>query len=150
MAELVTMHDVNDWVKTWLGTIVERRVSNTKRWCPQWFQHPEAVSRLWTCYMGFRQVQDSGNALDFSNWQLDHLDRHITYLMSADGPFAGCSPHRHSHPRQLPIAEPAPGLWGPRVEVPQFDARPTQTARPEITSPRPHAPRAPNVPRPKL
>jgi hypothetical protein len=132
VAELVTMHDVNDWVKTWLGGIIERRNSNTKRWCPRWFEHPEAVARIWQMYMGYRQVKDSGNALDFSNWMLDHLDRHIDRLMAADGPFSGCSPTRHTSPRQLEMAEPEPGLWGPRVDVPAFDDHPTKTARPDI------------------
>ena len=59
-------------------------------WCPRWFDHAEAVSRLealWRAYESLRLDPATG----MSVWWRDHADHHMAVLMSADGPFEGCS-----------------------------------------------------------
>jgi hypothetical protein len=84
------------WVENYFVGLVERRLSNTRRWCSHWAQHPEAVGRLTTLWRSWEQSQAAGDPLALSAWYLDHLDRHLAVLLSADGPFAGCSPQRHN------------------------------------------------------
>lgn len=99
--------DLNGFVELWFGGTLERRTSNTRRWCPRWDEHPEAVARLRVLHASWVQVAVSGDALTYSTWMLDHFDRHAAVLLSAEGPFAGCAAERHSPARPLPIA-PAP------------------------------------------
>lgn len=67
-------------------------------WCPRWFEHAEAVSRLealWRAYESLRLDPATG----MSVWWRDHADHHMAVLMSADGPFEGCSADRgHNRP----------------------------------------------------
>ncbi|GAB86872.1 DUF4913 domain-containing protein (plasmid) [Gordonia rubripertincta] len=75
-------------------------------WCPRWFDHAEAVSRLealWRAYESLRLDPATG----MSVWWRDHADHHMAVLMSADGPFEGCSADRgHNRPpRPLPTEQ---------------------------------------------
>lgn len=58
-------------------------------WCPRWFVHAEAVSRLealWRAYESLRLDPATG----MSVWWRDHVDHHMRVLMAPDGPFEGC------------------------------------------------------------
>ena len=98
-----TFADLEAWVTEWFGQILERRSSNRRRWCARWWEHPEAVTRMRILMLSHRQMVKHGSALDQSAWMLDHLDRHLDALQSSDGPFAGCSPDRHSPCSGLPV-----------------------------------------------
>jgi hypothetical protein len=98
------MADLESWVTEWLTGILERRAHNTRRWCAYWWDHPEAVTRMWLLFHGHRQVVDHGSALDQAAWMLDHLDRAPRSPVSTDGPFASCAPDRHWPHRGLSVA----------------------------------------------
>ncbi|WP_427136771.1 DUF4913 domain-containing protein [Pseudarthrobacter sp. S9] len=82
-------------------------------WCPQWWKHAEAISRLEALWRSWEFLRLEG-ATGMSVWWRDHADHHMSLLLSADGPFKGCSPddgHR-SKLTPLPCEEPPPGLFG--------------------------------------
>jgi hypothetical protein len=114
-APAATMHDVEDWVVNIMQDTLERRASNTRRWCPQWYKHPEVVTRFRILYATYREVEKL-DALTYSTWFIDHLERHLEVIFSTDGPFAGCSPERHSPHRGLTITrnKHAERDWGKR------------------------------------
>jgi hypothetical protein len=110
------MYDLQDWVEHWFSRILERRVSNTRRWCPQWYNHPEVVTRLWVLYHSYHETMLYEDATGQSQWFIEHLDKHLDFLLSSDGPFAGCSPQRHSPARGLEVRRAPEGVWGPRLK----------------------------------
>jgi hypothetical protein len=110
-----TDRDVENWAVKWFGQILERRASNTRRWCRRWYDHPEVVARFHVLHAAYRQAETTGSALDMSSWFVDHLDKHLDVIFSADGPFAGCSPQRHS---------PVPGLEVGTTTAPHWPTDP--------------------------
>ena len=83
---------VYEFVDTHLVRIYARKVTHKqdRRWCPRWFEHPEAVSRLealWRAYEALRLDPATG----MSTWWRDHADYHMKMLMAPDGPFEACS-----------------------------------------------------------
>ena len=79
------------------------------RWCGQWWQHGEAISRLtalWHAWEVLRLQPGTGIA----TWYRDHLDHQLPVLMGQRGPFCQCSETAHREPRQA-IAEVAPEDW---------------------------------------
>jgi hypothetical protein len=118
-APAATWHDVEDWVVNMMQETLERRATNTRRWCPQWYKHPEVLTRFRILYASYREVEGL-DAISYSTWFLDHLDRHLDAIFSPDGPFAACSPDRHAPHRGLVIArnENAEADWGKRPDSP--------------------------------
>lgn len=81
-------------------------------WCPQWWKHAEAISRLESLWRAWEFLRLEG-ATGMSVWWRDHADHHMNVLLSADGPFKGCNPddgHRSKLP-PLPCEQPPPGLF---------------------------------------
>ncbi|AYF75297.1 DUF4913 domain-containing protein [Nocardia yunnanensis] len=72
--------------------IIYRRVpdSSTRRWCPEWWRHDEAVLRLFALWRAYEALRRDDNGLGLSNWWLQHADPHMRVLMSVDGPFELC------------------------------------------------------------
>lgn len=59
-------------------------------WCPQWWRHVEAVTRINALWHAWEKSRlEDGAAM--STWLLDHADRHMDRLLSPDGPFAYCT-----------------------------------------------------------
>lgn len=59
-------------------------------WCPQWWRHVEAVTRISALWHAWEKSRlEDGAAM--STWLLDHADRHMDRLLSPDGPFAYCT-----------------------------------------------------------
>ena len=82
------------------------------RWCPQWWEHPEAVARLQSMWKAWEVLRlDPGTGA--STWFRDHGDPAIAALTGPDGPFRGCSDTQHRLPAHLPTTEPPPGLFTP-------------------------------------
>lgn len=83
------------------------------KWCPQWFLHAEAVSRvdaLWRAWEHLRLDASTG----LSVWWKDHADVHMAVLLSQKGPFYACSANRHNAPDPFPC-EKAPEGWFPKA-----------------------------------
>lgn len=83
------------------------------KWCPQWFLHAEAVSRvdaLWRAWEHLRLDASTG----LSVWWKDHADVHMAVLLSQKGPFYACSSNRHNAPDPFPC-EMAPEGWFPKA-----------------------------------
>jgi hypothetical protein len=86
-------------------------------WCPKWYLHAEAVSRLTALWDEFEKAV-VGHTL--SDWWLHHLDPHLDRLMSRDfGPFMACQPDEHRTIPPLPTGDPDPRLFaGSAFSVP--------------------------------
>ncbi|WP_280468147.1 DUF4913 domain-containing protein [Nocardia cyriacigeorgica] len=83
---------VVDFVENYLSVVYRRQVSDLSDtvWCPEWWQHAEAVARLdalWRAWEHFRQDPATG----ISVWFLDHADKHMAKLFDPKGPFKYCS-----------------------------------------------------------
>lgn len=99
------------WVNDHLSPIVQRRLGNGLTWCPRWWAHAEAISRLTTLWRAWEKTRLEG-PIAMSGWWLEHVDPHLRVLLSAtEGPFAACGPDGHVDLPPLP-SEPAPeGYW---------------------------------------
>jgi hypothetical protein len=101
--------NVDAFMSGYLRHVVERGSTgggSPFHWCPRWWSHPEAVSRiyvLWRTWECLRLDAQVGMSL----WWRDHLGPHLDALTSPGGPFARCRPDRHRDPEPLP-AVPAP------------------------------------------
>lgn len=101
-----TIDELAAWVQLIFVDVLERRSSNRRRWCQQWHQHPEAVTRMRVLYAAWLQVTRHGDALAYSSWMLEHLIPHLDALQSTDGPFAACSVDRHTPHSGLSVQAP--------------------------------------------
>ncbi|QHN28965.1 DUF4913 domain-containing protein [Gordonia pseudamarae] len=98
---------VYDYVEKHLIYVYQRKIvrNSTYVWCPQWWLHAEAVSRLealWRAWESLRQDPTTG----MSVWWRDHADPHMHVLMDPNnGPFWCCSVEggHHSSGEQTPI-----------------------------------------------
>lgn len=88
---------------------------NERYWCPQWWAHPEAVSRLAALHSAYGQAVTDDTV---SAWWIQHWDSHTRVLFSQHGPFENCQT-RHAFydradvytPRLL--TESPPKNWTP-------------------------------------
>lgn len=114
---------LNDFVTDYLAPLLQRKLGGGQIWCPYWWRHPEALSRLSAVWRAWEHLQHEP-ALGMSQWWLYHCDPHMRALMNPDtGPFAGCSEDRHNPRPGLPLkpADPAlflsPAFSAPRDET---------------------------------
>lgn len=101
--------DVYEFVNQFLVVIYARRVSHQTshfRWCPHWYEHPEAVARLEGLWKAFEHLRHDPH-LGASTWWRDHADPTMTALTDPTGPFSACSPTSHAPPPPLPVGRPA-------------------------------------------
>jgi hypothetical protein len=101
--------DVQTWVEDYFVLVFGRSVGGEFRWCPRWWDHVEAITRLealWRTWEHLRLDPQTGIAV----WLRDHLDHQLPRLMAPTGPFARCTPDRHEPDRPLP-ATPPPPTW---------------------------------------
>ena len=103
--------DVDAFVRDYLALVVERRIATGPtaglNWCPRWWAHPEAISRLYALWRTWETLRISDSQTGMSTWWRDHLDPHLASLTSEYGPFARCRTDKHTDPKPLPV-EPAP------------------------------------------
>jgi hypothetical protein len=86
--------DVYAWVADWaLPTLGTATQIGGRRWCAQWYDHPEAVLRLTLAWQTWERARHDPAA--YTSWLLDTWDRMWATLTAAHGPFAGCTPRRH-------------------------------------------------------
>lgn len=104
---------VEAWVTEMFGPIIRRpRVGQGWRWCPQWWQHPEAVARLEALWRSWEYLRLDGTT-GMSVWWRDHCDPHLAALTDRErSPFAQCSESKGhvGEDEPLPI-EPTPAGW---------------------------------------
>jgi hypothetical protein len=100
---------VEDWVTGYFRPMFRRTLGGEFRWCAQWWQHGEAISRLsslWHTWEVLRLQPGTG----IGTWYRDHLDHQLPILMGARGPFYQCSETAHREPHEA-AALPAPDDW---------------------------------------
>ena len=112
--------ELDEWLRTYLVPFYGREPSTAAMWCEQWFEHPEAVARLWALYLAWLtrcNLEDAeGDYTGPVVWQLEYLDPTLAQLRGPDGPFAGCTSHpgRHQHTvPEPPTCRPLPAELAP-------------------------------------
>jgi hypothetical protein len=98
---------LEDWVTDHFLPIFRRTLGGEYRWCAQWWQHDEAVSRLQALWHAW-EVLRLKPATGIGTWYSEHLDHQLPILMGARGPFYQCSETAHREPREA-AALPLPG-----------------------------------------
>ncbi|TWD84172.1 uncharacterized protein DUF4913 [Kribbella amoyensis] len=99
------------FVSEWIARRYARRLGNAFVWCPEWYQHSEAMSRLDALWRAWESLRHDGQ-LGMSLWWRDHADHHMTYLLDPDGPFGTCrSGHSEFPVPDLPLVDPPEGLF---------------------------------------
>lgn len=85
--------NVAEFVRGILAVTYRRRidVGAGTTWCPKWWKHAEAISRLEALWRAWEHLRLDGTT-GMSVWWRDHADHRMGILLSADGPFKGCSP----------------------------------------------------------
>lgn len=66
------------------------------RWCRQWWEHAEALTRLEAVWEAF-EVMRREPAPSFSTWLRDHLDPHMRSLSDPNGAFYRCDAEKGVH-----------------------------------------------------
>lgn len=103
--------DLESWVRDYLALHIRRRLGGSATWCPKWWAHAEAISRLTALWMAWEHLRTQ-DALGMSQWWIYHADPHLAVLLSKDaGPFASCRTDRHVELDPLPCEAAPPGLW---------------------------------------
>ncbi len=96
------------WLERYLlPNYVRRPVEN--RWCPTWWEHAEALTRieaLWRSWEALRWDGPTGMAV----WWRDYCDPHMRVLLSADGPFFDCV-RGHTLPTPFTVLPPPQGMF---------------------------------------
>ncbi|HEY0617555.1 MAG TPA: DUF4913 domain-containing protein [Kribbella sp.] len=91
--------------------LYSRRLGQQFVWCPEWFRHAEALSRLdaiWRAWENLRLDPATG----ISVWWRDHADPQMSALLDPDGPFAACRGQHSEYPiAPLPVEQPPAGLF---------------------------------------
>jgi hypothetical protein len=98
-----------DWVTDYFVPMFRRTLGGEYRWCAQWWQHSEAISRfnaLWHSWEVLRLQPGTG----MGSWYRDYLDHQLPVLLGARGPFYQCSEDSHREPHE-PVTKPAPEGW---------------------------------------
>ena len=102
---------LEDWVTEFFAPTFCRSISPSVRWCAQWWDHAEAISRLealWRSWEVLRLQRWEGAAV----WYRDFLDSQLAVLLAPTGPFAQCTPDRHTPVKALPTTRAPEGWWG--------------------------------------
>ncbi len=135
------------WFEQWLRPVYRRSIrGDLREWCPEWWQHAEAISRLEALWRAWEALRlDPGTGL--SVWWRDHADHHLAALLDADGPFKACGDgHVDDNPEMLPHTPPPPDLFAeePIPTLPASDGAASSSAVPPAAA----AQRRPGVQQP--
>lgn len=98
---------LGDFVTAYLTPMFTRPTLGGRwTWCPQWWEHAEAVNRLAALWHSWETLHHQrGTAL--GSWYRDHLDHQLPILMGPDGPFRDCTTGHYSvEPKELPNLPP--------------------------------------------
>ena len=105
------------FVEQHLANVYRREVSargseSTRRWCPCWWDHGEALSRFAALWRSFEQLRQ-GTGSEMATWWTQYADPIMTMILDPHGPFEYCSVlegHKAEMPR-LPCVAPPEGLF---------------------------------------
>ncbi|MEU0360429.1 DUF4913 domain-containing protein [Streptomyces cyaneofuscatus] len=90
------------WVHHLLLPVYGRETVSARPWCPRWWEHHEAVARLYGLWMAWQAQTGGGSDLRGpAVWHRDFLDPVMNSLRDPIGPFAGCKPGSH-RPKDIP------------------------------------------------
>jgi hypothetical protein len=92
-----------------------RRDGRAAKWCPEWYFHPEGVSRVAALWRAWEHLRLDG-ATGISVWWKDHADHHMSVLLDPRGPFYKCDMQKHRDPAHLEPKK-APEGWFPDVRA---------------------------------
>ena len=103
------------WVEANVSGWCERRAATKTeasrgiKWCRRWYEHPEAVTRLWVVRAAQLEAAEAG-PVAVAMYLRDCFDYHVSVLTGPDGPFHNCNLHDHltsvkEEDRYLPTAE---------------------------------------------
>ncbi|MFK5691351.1 DUF4913 domain-containing protein [Ornithinimicrobium sp. LYQ92] len=93
--------DLPRFVSEWLLQVYRRPLGQGRTWCPQWWEHPEAIVRLEALWRSWEHLRLDA-ATGMSIWLRDHADHHMSVLLDEHGPFKGCGVERGHTTRPLP------------------------------------------------
>lgn len=84
-------------------------------WCPEWYKHPEALSRIEAVWRAWEYLRLDGS-LGISTWWINHADPHMRMLMAPNGCFKKCVYNGHAERTKpehlsLPHIEPEMDLY---------------------------------------
>ena len=109
--------DFQTWVGEWLTAIIQRPFKSGSTWCPEWWEHPEAVARLDALWRAWEAARIEGGS-GMSYWWTMHFDSHFAVLSDdTRGPFAACKDQVHEADAHKQLAtlpcnpEPAGFRW---------------------------------------
>lgn len=103
--------DVQTWVEHVYAVTYIRRINQTQRWCPCWWDHAEAIVRLTALWQTWEAARISTEPSGMADWIRVYLDVLNPVLLSPDGPFASCAIDRHHEQTPMPLADPPAGHW---------------------------------------
>src|SRR3954471_2027353 len=95
------------WVHRHVAAVIARPLRGEVRWCPLWFEHPEAVFRFEAARRAWTHLAPEPGP-GMSTWIRDHLDPCLRELLSPLGPFADCTHNERFH--RTPEHTPLPTL----------------------------------------
>lgn len=103
--------DVETWVEHVYAVVYVRKINQTQRWCGQWWAHAEAIVRLSALWRTWEAARAASTDAAMGDWLRTYFDAINPVLLADDGPFASCTPDRHSEQRPLPLTAPPTGFW---------------------------------------
>lgn len=103
------------WVESYFAPMFSRPLNQTTRWCAQWWDHAEAISRLEALWRTW-EVARLDELRGMATWYRDFLDAQLAVLLSATGPFAQCTADRHSPTKPLATLPAPEGYWDDEPE----------------------------------
>lgn len=100
-----------------IARIHARQVTDTQVqvWCPQWWEHAEALWRFDLLWRGFERARAAGSDDEMDHWTLHRLEPHMRVLLDPAGPFKYCGV-RNGHkdylaPLPSAVDKAPPGLF---------------------------------------
>jgi len=92
---------LNAWVEDYFTVVFARPVGGEVRWCSQWREHAEALTRLEALWRAWETLRLDSN-IGIAMWLTNYLDPQLAALTNRAGTFAQCTPDRHAAPAALP------------------------------------------------